>query len=327
MVTREELQNWLRDSSYKPLIYADRGTTYIFTKIPKTEKFDYLYLQRAYNDIPLERNRDFKYAGVYHKEQGKIYDSFHCFSEYFPDIESTVGLNAMGENVVSSVHKMIEERLGNDKTNLNVLELSEKYLKDLQNYEQYYLEREARGNYLKGISRDSIVFECDYKFVEWKETNLLSYIDNPNDFISKEADRYFLEHQEDMLWTFKRNELLIEKLKELEEQEDGKLVRIRNIMAAAKSVEAKTLRVTVNKDGEEFTFKTDADVLRRDPGTYYPTWNIAASERREFEKLFGRSADYYPEEITKITYGKNIIYSAEPFIEEQGETDNMTMSM
>ena len=42
----------------------------------------------------------------------------------------------------------------------------------------------------------------------------------------------------------------------------------------------------------------------------YSTYDIPASDRREFERTFGRYSDYSAEDVTKITYGRNTIYEA-----------------
>lgn len=82
-------------------------------------------------------------------------------------------------------------------------------------------------------------------------------------------------------------------------------------MEAVAFTGAKTVTVTIRKDGQDFTFKTEACVLRRDCTNTYGTWYIAAADRREFEKRFGRGAEYAPQEIMRITYGRKTLYEAE----------------
>lgn len=43
--------------------------------------------------------------------------------------------------------------------------------------------------------------------------------------------------------------------------------------------------------------------------------------RREFERLFGRNADYSPEDVVRIIYGRNMIYKAAPF-QAEGPAQN-----
>ena len=72
------------------------------------------------------------------------------------------------------------------------------------------------------------------------------------------------------------------------------------------------------------SFRTGTTPLR---GRYnsYSASHIGIADRREFERLFGRYADYHAEEITKITYGRHTIYEAPAVqIEDYGNT-GMTM--
>jgi len=87
--------------------------------------------------------------------------------------------------------------------------------------------------------------------------------------------------------------------------------RVKAIMEAVNASPAKTVRVTIRKDGTEFTFKTEAADLQRDCGNHYWTYNITAADRREFERIFGRSADYGPEHILRVEYGRAVLYEAE----------------
>ena len=112
-------------------------------------------------------------------------------------------------------------------------------------------------------------------------------------------------------------------LQAIEADEDGQLQRIKRIMDAIEKSGAQAVKVTINKNGEEFTFKTSALELKRDPVSYYSTYNIAAEDRKIFEKKFGRCANYKPEEIVGITYRGKSIYSAEPYAPEQSETTGM----
>ena len=85
---------------------------------------------------------------------------------------------------------------------------------------------------------------------------------------------------------------------------------VKKIMAAMNTTSAKTVNVTICKDGEEFSFKAEAQELRRDCKNYYGSWYMVAADRRRFEARYGRSADYYPQEIIRITYARAVLYEA-----------------
>lgn len=85
---------------------------------------------------------------------------------------------------------------------------------------------------------------------------------------------------------------------------------VRQIMAVVNSSGAKTVNVTVRKDGKELTFKTETGDLRRDCTGGYSHWHMIAADRRRFFECFGRNAEYRPEEILRITYGRSVLYEA-----------------
>lgn len=96
---------------------------------------------------------------------------------------------------------------------------------------------------------------------------------------------------------------------------------MRAITEAIRGSGAKTVSITIQRDGKELTFKTEADSLLGLRSSYN-TSSIVAPDRRRFEQEFGRSWNYSPEEITRITYGRNTIYEAPP-----DQTEDMAENM
>ena len=74
---------------------------------------------------------------------------------------------------------------------------------------------------------------------------------------------------------------------------------------------SQSVNVTICKDGKEMTFKYDARFLRHDCGRCYSTLNMPCLARGTFEDLYGRNAELYPTDITRITYGRKVIYEKE----------------
>jgi len=85
---------------------------------------------------------------------------------------------------------------------------------------------------------------------------------------------------------------------------------VKAIIAAIQGRDCRSVMVTVEIDGKELTFCTTTGSLRCDPeGSYYSSLQIAAPDRVRFEEAFGRNAEYYPKDITKITYSRAVIYT------------------
>ena len=99
-------------------------------------------------------------------------------------------------------------------------------------------------------------------------------------------------------------------LEKLEKEADSPLHRQRKILYALRNSPAKTVKVTIHKNGIEFTFRTPTtDVYR---GTY-SKFSMPIKEMYQFEALFGRSASYGPEDIVDIAYRGKSLYSAEAY--------------
>ena len=139
---------------------------------------------------------------------------------------------------------------------------------------------------------------------------MLSYILDPQGYASKEATDYMEGNQEEMLFDFLCNDVELAEYQALVDDRDNPVHIVKKIMAAMNTTSAKTVNVTICKDGEEFSFKAEAQELRRDCKDYYSTWNIVAADRRKFEQRFGRHAEYYPQEIIRITYARAVLYEA-----------------
>ena len=139
---------------------------------------------------------------------------------------------------------------------------------------------------------------------------MLSYILDPQGYAAKEATDYMEGNQEEMLFDFLCNDVELAEYQALVDDRDNPVHIVKKIMAAMNTTSAKTVNVTICKDGEEFSFKTEAQELRRDCKNYYGSWYMVAVDRRRFEARYGRSADYYPQEIIRITYARAVLYEA-----------------
>lgn len=329
MISKEELRAWLGDESFRPLIDdSPKHGTQVFIKVPKDEEFIYLYRQYCYDKEDVVRGRDdFENTGIYSKLDGKIYFAHGYFDGIDPEIESKMNSDQMKGDITKGVCAKVEAWVNNDVNNLEVTQLLGRESQDLEYYRNYGVINDGRRCFLEWMTPEDITYKCGYSFDGWKrDTDLLSYLRNPTAFIDKEAQEYFAKHQERILLTLNKDALLRTELRGIEELKDTSLRRLRDIITAAKSTDAKTLSVTAHKEGKTLTFKIDANALRRDPTTHYSDWDIPAKDRREFERTFGERNQLYPEDIVDISYCGKSIYSAEPY-EEPVEAEEITQTM
>ena len=327
MISKEELRAWLEGDSYHPLMIEDEhGRQRIYCKIPKNERFDYLYTPE-YGGQEISRYRSLENAGIYDRVTKKLYDSRECFSKIDPDIQHPKNANDMQDELTATVCAIIERRVDNKPENLETTELSSRGKGDIENYTDYGAKNDARAAFLEGKTSADIKYQCWYSCNDWNhEEDFLSYIEDPTGYAKREAEHYFETHQQDILLTLKKNELIRAELSALEQMEDGPVHRVRDIIAAVKGTAAKSVNVTVHKGGKELTFKMEAHSLKFDPKTFYSSWDMPSKDRRAFDETFGEYEHFYPKDIVDISYCGKSIYSAEPY-EEPVEAEEIAQTM
>jgi len=309
----ELFASWLTAEENGLLHFHKGSTLYIFIRVAKGAGFDYLYCQRHYNAERFTRGDSFKYAGIYYSQDSLIYDGQYDLREVC-DEDSTESrtVEALRERLKKAVRQRIEAAIGNDRNNLKVAEITDKRLLDsLDYFYKYTAKQNARSTYLDNMEVEESAFQCRYSPDNWTEESLLSYISDPDGYVEKEASAYMAENQENMLSDFLENDAILSEYRALLENKKNPVHRVKKIIAAVGASGAKTVNVTICKDGTEFSFKTEASDLRRDCDSYYHSWHIVAADRREFERIFGRNADYRPEHIIRIMYGKKVLYEAD----------------
>lgn len=213
--------------------------------------------------------------------------------------------------------------IANDRGNISVKKITESpALRDLQ----YYQEHGARESAIQLIFSDGVPdirFHSDYKLDILPEAAFIAYIQDPENFVKEEAEQYIKANGERFLLQFLRNDALLEQYQALMQDTGNPIHRMKAITDAVKASGAKTVAATVQKDGMELTFRAVANSLTGHRN-FYSTYNIPAQDRRIFEQMFGRYADFCAEDITRITYGKRTLYEA-PAIQSEDMTEGMMM--
>jgi len=327
---RGVLVSWLSDTG--PYIHKAGGDCNVIVRVRKNADFDYLYIQRQYQGDGIKRNSNFKYAGVFCKQDGLIYDAQYEARNLFDDsrFQDMRSAETLHEQLKSAVRSSVEASIANDRDNLRIVELSsEQEIKSLDNFKGHHASDKARNTYLgndedySDYEEDGVgyefTFQCDYSPEPWTDDSLLAYILDPADYVSSEARKYIKEHQEHMLSEFLAGDMIAEEYEAIIKNPANPVHFVKRIMRAMALSSAKTVTVTIHKNDIDFTFKTEADPLRSDCKNYYSDYRIVAADRREFQKLFGRSAEYGPADIVRIEYARSVLYEKEIMKEEASQ--------
>jgi hypothetical protein len=216
-----------------------------------------------------------------------------------------------------AVREAVEAAIGNDRRNLLITELTdERQLEGMASFQRIYAPDSARKTYLSGEYEDedgdgfAFTFRCDYSPDQWTEDSLLAYILDPAQYAEAETAAFIAENQEDMLAAFLRADMVEAEYAAILASPLNPVHRVKRIMAAV-GASAKTVTVTICVNDIDFTFKAEAAQFRSDCTSHYSDWNIVAADRKEYERRFGRSARYGPEDILRIEYARSVIYQAQ----------------
>ena len=306
----EQFMSWLASGEHSPCCLTNKGTHFVIVRVRKSSCFDYLFLQSSYREQEIQRGDALKYAGIYSKLDGLIYDGRYDLKE-LTDGETmlTRCAGALSDKLKLAVRELVEKSVGNDRSSLAVTELTDSRLLSSLDYAQRHgAKDEARKRYLDTVDFEPLAYACQYEPDHWTDETLLDFIADPEAYAEKEAAAYLTAQQEQILYSFLHDDLVQAEYDALLADNADPVHCVKRIMAAMRSTDAKTVNVTVCKDGTELTFKTEAQPLRCDCTSYYSTWNIVAADRRRFEQAFGRHADYTPAEILRITYSRSVLY-------------------
>ena len=243
-------------------IHEANGYHNTLVRVSKSADFDYLYIQRQYRAKGIERGSKFEYAGIYCKRDGLVYDVQYALKDSFGEANSWAerSAEALHKNLKAAVRNAVETTVGNDRSNLRITELSsESMVKKMDEFQRYYAGTTARAAYLNGGEDEDRSFEftfrCEYSPNQWEEDSLLAYILDPQGYVNAEARDYFDSHQEFMLSDFLESDMISAVYTAIIENPSNQIHYVRRIMQAVSASSAKTVTVTICKDGLEFTSK------------------------------------------------------------------------
>ena len=274
-------------------------------------------------DTGISWSSSLSFCGVYDRKSRTLYlteNLLHSLTDGQAPLVTGTGPSMLDE-ICGRINQRVKDVIANDRNNLPVREITGGMtLRSLQYYQEHGAREEAVRRFFSGEAPDG-QFHSGYVLGDLPETTFLAYIQDSEGFIQTEAEKYIQTNREKFLLQFLRNDALLAEYQALTRDTGSAIHRMKAITEAVKASGAKTVTVTVQKGEQELTFKTAANSLLGHKN-YYSTYDIQASDRREFEKLFGRYSDYSAEDITRITYGRNTLYEA-----ASAQTEDLTEKM
>lgn len=324
-VARDDFQRWLDMGKAPITICQGEKTDIMLIRLEKRPSVNYLYRTAMERDNAISWDNSLTFCGVYDMKRRALYltrDSLHSFTGGKVPIISEAG-PSMTETINGTVNQRVEDTIANDRRNLPVQEITSDHTRRNLLYYQKHGAKEDAIRLLFDDKAPDEQFHSDYQLEELPEAAFMAYLQDPEGFIQSEAEQHIKCRQEKFLSGFLENDALLEAYQSLMQDTENPIHRMKAITDAVRSINAKNVTVTVQKDGQELTFKAAAHSLTG-PQNFYSAYDISAQDRRDFERLFGRHTNYTAEDIIRLTYGRNTIYEASSIqTEKQSERVGM----
>ena len=315
---RDDLQRWLASGNGPLTVSVGEKEGTLLIALEKTSSVDYLYRTSITEDGSISCDNSLLFCGVYDGENQSLYlakDAQRLFTGGSIPLVTEAGSSVI-KDICGKVNQRVENTIANDKSNLPVQTVTGwREAHDLQSYQEHG-PKEDSLRMLFGDHTPESKFHSDYAMCEMPEAAFLSWLQDPDSFIQTEAETYIKSNPERFLLQFLKSEALLAEYQALAGNTGSPIHRMKAITDAINISGAKMVNVTVQKDGEELTFKMDAGRMKGHQ-THYSTYYIPAADRRRFEQVFGRNAGFRAEDVIRITYGRNTIYEAPSAQEER----------
>ena len=82
---KEQFAIWLKSQQTSPFIHRCKYYCSVIIRVARNKDFDYLYSQQIYQTI--QNDNDFRYAGIYCKANGIIYDPQYSIAVLLGNLE------------------------------------------------------------------------------------------------------------------------------------------------------------------------------------------------------------------------------------------------
>lgn len=214
----EKLYAWLKDTDSNLTFVRDFDRQENFIKVSYSKKIDLIYHQRVIDAHALAPKLPFYYCGLYHKQDGKLYDTEFPLRGNLKAIDSGETRNTLQKKFDQDVRRYlvqyfeknadtIRESLSEDETRGRKYKWCDD--DDLKEYVQDYFQR--------GIKSEEISYKIHHRFEFLGQMSVIRYVDNPSETVKEEA-QWFLESNRDLVrCIIQEHDTLIHDLKQLEE--------------------------------------------------------------------------------------------------------------
>lgn len=318
---KEEFYNFLKSSNNNFFVNRDDKLIAVINKFQYNNKLDILYILYNYGGNLFDLHSAFKYAGIYDKENDKLYDLDYTIRKDILNIDYSnkeyINATELYYNISKDVNHRVKELVTIDDVD-HLFDIKDVEIGDEIN------EYDVVQYFIDGTTSESL--EATFKDYSTRNSeDLFSYLTDKDEFVEEKAREYILANTTEILRQLALANKQRKVLEAIEQNKEHPFHKIKSIIDAVNKNNCVTVNLTINKNGIEQIFKYKADALRmRHHSSYLAPWNIEKlSDRDKFKENFGESADLHYQDIVKITYGKKVIYEDKDFKEKVLEEESV----
>lgn len=292
------------------LQFAARNANYVVIKVPFDTDTVALYGNRAYNGQDNRPSTAFydklEYYGFFSKKTEQIYDIQYILSETLGILyEERKQKDSIIADLIAALSHSVSTHVEEHLDEFPASCISSR--KDVEYMRKHSAPESARTAFFEHKSLNELELQISDRSLNIGDQSVVDFIHRPNELIGKMTADYVEKNREDLAYSVLYHAERKKVLEKLTADTSGIHYKQRRISDAI--TDQVTVRVGITKDGKDFMFSYAADRIKRHESSF-GTWDMAAKDRREFERLFGSSSNFTADEINEILHGKKVLYRA-----------------
>ena len=289
-VYNSKIFQWLKSDN---MIFYD--SDYIFIKYPYSENLDLIYGNYlSYVGI----GSSLKYAGIYDKEKNVLFAIDYNLKNALKlswDDKIFKDLSELELGLISKLNTCINDYVYQNK---------EEFYKAVNDYKGYVDVSDIESDFIRGKTN----YKYNTNISKISKEDILKYLDH-EEYVFDWAFDYIQKNKKYIGENLKDNDVKNEYLTSILNNKNHPLHKAREIRISLEKIAASTVHVYIYKNDIAFDFKYDKTSLMNSvSNSYISTYNMSASDRREYEKQFGKYTDFNFNDIYKIEYRNKPIY-------------------
>ena len=293
----------LKDVRTGEIAFRRGGWNYRILRSRYDDETDFLYILNGYGAEVHAVGGKAEFAGIYSHVREDLFAP--CYDLRFLEVPAENEL----ANVTGRVSKLAKEAVLRKVIGVTLPETDEAKQPwyDREYFLKYMLDKESCKCFLR---REVPSLDPDVTVNGSSAAICVRAINHPEELAEELAEKYICEQAK---WINQRQweiSMLKEKIAWLEAAPGEHHIR-RSIRESVDSQSMKSVALEIDKNGRRMTCRIEAHILTGTDDADYSTWRMNARGRMEFFSLYGQHAKLYPRDISRITYGRKVLYMKE----------------